>query len=353
MSNVDYGEDFLQRIIAVHWRTPGLVEGGVFIAGDGDGNIFNLRVGPGAELDEHTGLPAWKNLGTLGVGLSWVQGSSHAVVDRGANKEPVFVLVGGTGGTGGVGVIMASADGLSWSRVYTQTVAGGPVSTDRGQGANVWAVVWDEKDKNFYAAGHQSFDREVDPGDPHLYECDILLKSSDGHSWSEVGRVNNAWDSSVIGTTWAPYPTGLLDAHCNKRATDDLGNGLPDGFYKYDSTNNIMIVPTKVVDLDYLFGGIGVNYIPPSSVTVTKFAVDPRPLPPSSTGIPTYCVAGIGESWMAAGGTFGTGGGPGTCQASYQAPSVEEGGIRWLSLNPPGNQPIITMTGGQAKPPPA
>jgi hypothetical protein len=112
-----------------------------------------------------------------------------------------------------------------------------------------------------------------------------------------------------------------------------------------------MIVPVNLPKIDYLTGGLSLN-VGATTVIVTRFGVDPNPLPPSNTGIQTMAVAGVGSSWMAGGGIFSTSGGGeggGICQASYLAPSIEEGGIRWLPLNPNGENPIITMVGGVAK----
>lgn len=340
---VDYGEDFLQRIVGVHWRTPVSAEGGVFIGIDLDSNIHYLRIGPGARKDDKTGLPVWKNLGPLdylkdnGVTTSGAAiGCSYAVVDHEGSTEPVFVLVGG-GNSGGVrGIIMASSDGLTWQTVYTA-----PGDVDTVYLSTIFAVVWDEIDKAFYAGAHQFV-----TGPSSHSEIDILLRSSNGYSWGEVDRFEMVTSSGPV----PEYNTGLLASHCSKRVVDSYGNGLPDGFYKYDSVSKIMIAPTALPTIFYFEGAVGMPG-DAAGVTVTKFAVDERPLPPSSTDIPTYCVAGIGESWMAGGGLLSSHGGP-SCQASYLAPSVEEGGMRWLPLNPSSNQPITTMIGGQAKAPP-
>jgi hypothetical protein len=334
-----YSQDVLTRIYNVQWGA------GVFIAGDLASNIYYLK--PGGDADE------WQNLGHLefrkdehGRVTGRVAGSAYAAVgvkDSSGNiigAKPVFVLVGGSDFTGEIGIIMASSDGLNWSRVFTFN---GNPDSHKYQSAGIFGVVWDETKKMFYAGGHQT-DNFADAAANIFWtaEVDILFQSPDGYSWSESGRTEIRVD--IIGGVIPPYPkykTGLLVAHCRNLVKDANNNNIPDGNYGYDESNRL-IAPTVTSKIDYLFGNYLSDIPRGSHVTVTGFDSD---VPPSSTGIPTTCVATVGGSWVAAGGTFDSLD-TGSCQAVILKSS--EDGLQWERLDPPGANVIITLTGGVA-----
>jgi hypothetical protein len=339
-----YSQDVLTRIVNVKWG------GGVFIAGDLASNVYYLK--PGG--DE----PAWQNLGKLDFGkededglvTGRVAGSAYAAIDvkdssgNITGTKPVFILVGGSGFTGEIGIIMASSDGLSWSKVFT--FKGNPDS-DKYKSAGIFGVVWNETAEMFYAGGHQS-DNFADNAANIFWmsETDILFQSADGYSWSEAGRHEMRVD--IVDGVIPPYPkykTGLLVAQCRDLVKDANNNNIPDGNYGYDKSN-LLIAPTVTSKIDYLFGTY-LNDIPHgSAVTVTGLGEDPPPPYPSNTGIPTTCVATVGGEWVAAGGTFDSLD-TGSCRAVILK-SSEEGSPQWERLDPPGANVIITLTGGVA-----
>jgi len=338
--NPPYGEDFFQRIVGVHWpkKTPGVPQGGVFVAGDNNTNIYCIQFG----LEGKT--PAWVNLGQLdfaAANAGFVQGSSYALI----GKDPAFVLVGGGGGVNEIGLILASQDGLNWEKVFTLNFVAGTSS-----GANIFGVVWDDGAQSFFAGGHifSDFFEGADTGAFFKTKIDLLLASPDGFSWREVDRHETRLTYADGFPPFPDYPRGLLAPHCSGMVVDSYGNGLPDGFYKYDPGSKSMIAPTALPKIDYSEGLVRLPFSG-AGVDVTNFGAGT--VLPSDVGIPTLCVAGAGGAWVAAGGNYDPG--TSTCQASYMFPSIDQTGLGWKPLDPPGSTAIITITGGTAKAPPA
>jgi hypothetical protein len=346
-SNPPHGEDFFNRIVNVHWpkRQPVVPGGGVFIAADWqESNVYYLRTGVGTVES----LPAWQNLGPLDFHqfsgdstTGYVQGSAYGLVN---GKEPVFVLVGGGGNTTAIGLIMASQDGLNWSRVFTLERE----QPDRNNGANIFAVVWDGS--AFWAGAHQSLNR-VPGGDDRVLEYDILLKSADGFSWSETGRHEIVFIDTGPSPPPPPiYTRGLLAPHCSNRVVDSYSNGLPDGFYGYNP-DSMMVVPANLPAIDYFFGQVTTNS--GGGVTITefgKFGLDTTV--PSDPGIPVTCVATANGIWVAAGGEYGSGDTAGFTASSIFIPS-KSGAAAWVNNSPGGTSALITICGGSALAPPA
>lgn len=337
--NPPHGEDFFNRIVNVHWPEEApKPSGGVFIAGDFNGNIHYLRVGVGV-----TGAPKWQNLGQHAFAESErILGSAYGLV---GGKEPAFVLVGGGGSTTARGVIMASQDGLNWSQVFTF----GAMS-DTFTGATIFGVTWDGS--SFWAGGHQSdsfadFDTEI----RWMTEVDVLFNSPDGFSWSEAGRYVMRVDSAggAPFPPWPEYTTGLLESHCSDVVRDNSNNnGVPGGVFGYDQASETLIAPTDPPAIDYFTGGVGVGA--GGAVNVIKTKVGAGGSFPSNPGLPVLGVATAGGSWVAAGGDTSTSEGVG--QAAIMIPSsVDEHGFTWKRLDPDGKA-IDTICGGQAKTPP-
>jgi hypothetical protein len=345
-----HGEDFFDRIVNVHWpKKLRPITGGVFIAGESgattsDTNIYYMRVGAGADLDPTGKFPVWRNLGTLDFGKTEgdsftgdVQGSAYGLV---GGKSPVFVLVGGGGSSHSVGTIMASRDGLNWSRVFTLT------DTAPGlRGVNIFGVVWDGA--QFWAGGH--LDINYTPvTDPFLRQVDILLHSLDGFSWGEVARVENVFGPVTNpDASWSlgEYKTGFLAEHCSGVVVDSNGNGVPGGNYGYIKDDNILLAPTTPQAIDYFSGGVDIGT--PDGVSNLGANV-PFPVDP---GLPTLCTATAGGVWVYAGGV------PGPSyigMAAVLLPSPgESGGVAWQRLDPPGSKLLVTLCGGAALAPPA
>lgn len=342
-----YSQDVLTRIIKVHWSG-----GGVFVAANSDGNIFYLKLGGATDNDEK---PRWQDLGPLdfvqneGMFTGLPRGGSYGSVDvkdaagNVIGKTPVFVLVGGGSGTDSIGIIMASPDGKNWSRVFSFGAA-----SDSYVGAVIWAVVWDEDAQMFFAGGHQS-DNFGDPESEHRWmaETDLLFSSPDGFTWTEAGRHQMRVDSfhGEPFPPWPEYPTGLLDSHCSKRLVDSQGNGIPDGFYGYDKTKEMMIAPAKPLIVDYFLGSVGFS---PGGLTVTMDGQEPYP---SDPGIPASCVATAGGKWVAAGGVYDPAGGGQPPQGGGKSQAAilttdDDGNPAWQRLDPPGTNMIIAVCGG-------
>lgn len=336
--------DPFSPIINVQWGAGG----GVFIAGDIDSNIYYLKV----NADEKK--PAWQTLGKLdfqkeddgGFVAGRVAGSAFAMVESstadGSETNPVFVLVGGSGFANEFGIIMASRDGLDWSKVFS---FGEREDSETYVGAGIFGVVWKEAEQKFYAGGHQ-LETGVDAEAGFRWEeqIDLLFQSSDGYTWSESSRHVTRVEAPLGQPfNYPAYNSGLLVPHCSTRVQDKNGNGIPDGNYGYDDDDNILVVPTEVIAIDYLFG-LYLNDIPQNCLTVT---VTGEPSYPSDVGIPITCTATAGGRWLAAGGVLGNfDAGEGRTQAAILVSS--ESGYVWRELNPTdGMNMIITMTGGR------
>lgn len=350
--NPPHGEDFFNRIVNVHWpKKAGAPTGGVFIAGSGSdsGNIYYLKVGPGGTLDDQ-GHPVWVSLGTLdfnqyvGDNFSgYVMGSAHAMI---GGKEPVFVLVGGGGTSNSHGRVMASQDGLNWSTVFHLGDMGGGTFT----GAEVFGVVWSEAEQRFYAGGHYS-NTYVDalPGNTitrHV-ETDMLLVSSNGFDWSESGSIALTETLETLGDVLIPYPeynTGLLASYCPDLVIDANGNHVPGGNYGYNEAIKLLITPTSLPAINYLFAYI--NY-DPGGVAVQHLGAGTSGAS-GDVGIPTNCIAQAGDIWMAAGGIKSVGGVGGMPMTSISVPSTGAGGFGWKPIDISGDAMIITICGGQA-----
>lgn len=348
--NPPHGEDFFDRIVNVHWPEEGPVfKGGVFVAGDFDSNIYYMKFGLGAPVDDTTGDPIWQSLGTLdftlddGMFNGYAQGSVYGLVK---GTTPTFVLAGGgQGSTNGRGIIMASSDGLNWSRVFSFGE-----SSDTFTGANIFGVVWDGS--AFWAGGHQSDAGQIPAEDFPINwqsETDVLFYSSDGFSWSEANRT----ELRIEWTTgsqppWPEYNAGLMESHCSAVVSDDNGNGVPGGVFGYDEDTKTLIAPTALPAITYLSGAVvvgdggGVNVVKTETGAGGSFSSNP--------GLPVIGVATAGGAWMAAGGENNFEGGVG--QAAILIPSsTEEHGIGWKRLDPGGKR-IITICGGVVPPPP-
>jgi hypothetical protein len=305
-----FAQDLLTRIIDVHWG------GGVFIAGDDQSNIFFLEAGKNE----------WKNLGKLGFAedegsmfTGWVQGSSYADKSR-----PVFVLVGGGGRTKSLGIILASDDGLKWTRVFQIGE-----DSDSFAGANMFGVVWNDDDNAFYAGGHQ-----YDLSEALAVQTDLLFRSVDGYNWVEADRRSTTYSPDTV----PEYKTGLLVSKCSTRIVDGNGNGVPDGVYAYDKASKILMAPVNVPTIDYLNGTISVAPSGPGGGIVVDNGGE-GPTPPSDPNISAIGVAFSSGNWLAAGGSF----------PDYSTEAAIFGqDEKWLRLDPPGEGPVVTVIGGVA-----
>jgi len=318
-----FSQDVLTRVINVHWG------GGIVVAADNAGDIYRLKFGDkeweragGGFIDSGTG-------NTVAL-----VGSSYALVD---DEDPTFVMVGYGGGGDGLGHIYASKDGLRWDEVFTLEQE----QPDRNLNTIIFAVVWEESTNTFWAAGHHELAPSED--DRRRLAIDLLFSSPNGIAWSESAR-----HETVVGILDEPgyvppdYTEGLLVEHCSDKVTDDLGNGVPDGFYKYDSSNEILVRPETIPTMEYLVGGISYGF--PAGVIVTyETGSTPEVAIPD---FPVICAAGVEGRWVIGGGQVGgEGEASSSCEAAIQV--IASGGrIEWKPLNPPGDGPLLTMVAG-------
>lgn len=291
---VGYPQDIVTNIINVHWAS------GLTAVLSDTYNVVLLKI-DGQDA-------TWENLGTLDFwkheGDSWT-GSPQAcafaeITDPVTHATtPTFVLVGGGGTTSAIGLIMSSSEGRNWTRRFSFSEP-----SDTFTGATIMAVAWNDTDKAFYAAGHQS-DNGVDP-DPDnpgifsLRETDLLFKSTDGKSWSEVGRNVREWRSTADPPD---YSVGLLVAHLDDLGVYDNENGnrAPDGIYGYDEDAQVIIAPVPVYSVLYDVGGL--SSPTPTGVTITSLGPGPAPDYPTDTGFPPRAV-GFESEWVAVGGSY-------------------------------------------------
>ena len=307
-----HGEDYFNRITNVHWpKKRSVTSESIFAMGDLGSNVCYVG---GAKVDDASGTITPADvvpLGTLDFDDGAIYGSSCHIFRTGvsgAGDRPVFILCGykNTPGPGDNGIIVTSNDGKNWTTVYT--IFRTYDDTHRGD-AWVFAVVWDSN--AFYAGAHkwvQTF-KERDDGAAYLSEqkeFDILLRSTDGMSWSEVGSqdfvIYSSPDGYGAGTNHGDPPwgeNGLLASHCR--------NGIPDGFSYYfsdlDTSTEIYIRPGTLPTANYNYGDISATD-PSDSVLIDIKIGGETPISRStSPGFPVCGVAYSGGVIVAVGGT--------------------------------------------------
>jgi hypothetical protein len=304
-----YRQNPPRMFIEVHWRSGPFVSGATRYA-DIDTAIRALVMGD---------PPHWDNLGVGAFELGEVMG---AAVGAGC-----FVLVGAANSqsTYSYGVIMASRDGRTWESVYTGQRLG---DTDTANGSMVFGVVWDGA--KFWAGAHESNNGPNPATD--VYEVDLLLSSEDGRRWDEAGRHN------IPIAEWGDgYETGLLAAHCSDKVKDSLENGVPDGFYgtKQLADSELLIRPTSVRTIDYLFGGLS---NPDGGIFASTVIVGGRTV---EVGIPVAAVAYAAGKWVAVGGAFADG------EAAQSAHSADDGET-WARIDTDGISAAMCSVVGAA-----
>jgi hypothetical protein len=228
---VDYGEDFLQRIVGVHWRRkPVGRKEIVFIYAEQEGNQLhyvkfknNVDTSPQMRtisLPE----PALTPQDIRGPRFA-INGSSFAFVGGDVNVpdvkvEPVFVLCGSSvsyvtvdDGAGNMielpiykARIYRSTDGLSWSKAFEDATS--DPSVTHLEAINVTALVWDPAAKTFFY-------------DQNRNSNDQIFSSSNGSGWGMV--LSNP-------TNGDPNYRSPFEAHCEHNVCLDASNQhVPDG----------------------------------------------------------------------------------------------------------------------------
>ena len=146
---VDYGEDFLQRIVAVHWRKGGAQQGAVFVIADAVGGIYYMKFKNKNDTPEFITVQA---AFSTSEGSLEFRGGAYAVVGAGPKLgykgKPVFILIGWDALDADFNYsrtyIYTSNDGLAWHRTLT-----GVADPFDGKQTSAQAVVWDVPSKRF------------------------------------------------------------------------------------------------------------------------------------------------------------------------------------------------------------
>jgi hypothetical protein len=360
---VDYGEDFLQRIVAVHWREPDAFGLPVFVYGMYEGNTlgyvkFKSSTDQDPELSTVTlsGEPP-PDPGAIHPSIFTVRGGSYAFVTADVNQPgkvigPSFLLIGvrsiqheildSVGNPTNINdyysLIYRSTDGLNWSKVYEQSV----INTDlrHQESLSAVGVVWDPAAKKFlYDQNHHIVIFSGAAGEPGTTSLlDQVFSSPDGQSWGMISSTET-WADPGYRSSFPNYCThnSLLDAN---------GLSVPDGFAWQDRIIHASGLQSSATppapDIDYAQGLINYAY-GSNSASIVQGALN-QSFTVSIPGIATLtCLAGAGGILLAGG--FLTNNpddptsGPGTVACS------QDGGKTWrvLATTPRG---VITISGG-------
>jgi hypothetical protein len=278
-----YREDLFQKIINVQWKKQ---PGSVFVMGDSGAFACYLQNNIDGTLDK-TELGALSGFEGQSVYQGSIWGSSYWNVGAdadGKNGTPTFIMIGDDdaiqdGGTlTSNGVIMTSNDGRSWRTTHKQRPRALDDSEHARGGCNMLAVVWDPDAHSFFAEVHESYIYHSGNGsEVYWEETNILLASSDGHGWGEVGRfVRVELQLDADGNTLREDPpmdpkNGLIQPHCSPRVSDGEGARAPDGMYGYYKDpkpgNEVLVYGDALPAVNYN-GGISFANPPASSLTV-------------------------------------------------------------------------------------
>jgi hypothetical protein len=314
-----YGEDFFQRIVGVHWR-EGVLDLGFFVAGNESGDAaFNKTIDTVNPTDKTTPINVtWYEIGGLPFSNPPREiGAIYASAFGLAKKSPVFLLGGykfheEDFGFWQEGIIMASRDGINWTKVYSFVGISYKRIVFTGDGENVVAagqfsaayihsLVWDGR--QFWAGGYVVEHMIYSPVF-HYTKSDVLFSSIDGFSWSEVGRNKLEWTSD---DTEPDLPkAGLIVNHCNRNFIDSNGNGVPNGAWGENKAAGIMIGPVNPPTVDYKGNDDRSNsYVMPVDTGSVVRIIGPNGVTTANTGIGGVMgVAFAGGAWWAVGSTM-------------------------------------------------
>lgn len=277
MSSVDtsgsvYQDGLFSRIVGIHFPEEPIPSTASFAVGDNDGFISFGGFKAGSE--------SWSVVGSIpeaapGGGAFIFGAASSNTVQVGKQGQPVLVMGGSVKQEASVNTvpyIMASRNGRSWQQVWVD----GEVTdseNDRWQ-STLMAMVWNPEEKTFYAEVNQAHQHFISTEDGFKLEYDqgaqILLRSSNGQSWSETQRriiwYIQYYPTYSVGVDSQTYANtdGLIIPHCSNRAKDGRGTPLPDGLFGYweqrDSDGHLIFgikaVPTRPLEVEYINAGI-------------------------------------------------------------------------------------------------
>ena len=211
------GLDFLTQIINVQWAG-----GGVYVAGS-QRFFSNPKNDVWANTIKTTEkLTNWeKTLSTATGGFMSAPFPGSGVWAL-MGDDPIFILTGAadnleTGG-GSPGMMVTSEDGSTWA------------SHNFGSFAVIYLVMWNKTDKALYAG---MLDYSQVALDNTLF--DVVLRSSDGLSWSEVERI-----------PFVELYSSAIEKHCSDKVIDIHGHKVPTSVFGYDEDNDVLITPDPV-----------------------------------------------------------------------------------------------------------
>ena len=261
---VDYNEDWLQRIVGVHWRDGG-VTGALFVLGMVAGNEVgyvkfknNADKSPKlqyAVLHDEPVSTSGSDQPTFSVkGVSFASIKNISVFKD--NNRPVFILAGirtvpvEVVSSGGIvfsdfnyfGLIYASRDGLLWNNVYEKDVI---ADTDYNQTLDVAAVVWEPKAQAFYYS--QAYNSVSRLG-PDVVNQEQIYGSTDGIAWGQISITNI--DPNVS------YKSVFPSSYCSHiNCVDFFEQHVPDGVVWQDTKGKDVVRPVSPPIVFY--GSIG------------------------------------------------------------------------------------------------
>lgn len=293
------GLGHLQNIVNVKWG-PGdgsFVTAGMFWVTSGEARYAKLTA-DGAERTKWTGIGR--------IGFFNTMGGAYAMVGADADGKggtPTFVMLGYSDSDVHDCEIQLSNDGKNWKHVYYWD----RLSEDEthSSAASLNAAVWDEKEKAFFvAAGLDQSIFDLEAGTSYVTEWDVLLRSADGRSWSEVGR-------QVLPTVSEKVEhSSMILGHCSDKVKDSRGFSVPDGFYgekTIDKTSNSSLIIAPSIPRKVLYGiNDGAGVIPiradeqSSSVAITAHG-ETTTSSSADVGFPVFSVAYAGNIWIATG----------------------------------------------------
>lgn len=287
---VDYGEDFLQRIVGVQWRKP--FGEGFFVFGTSRGRIYcgNVSESMPPITDTSDRPPVFKQVDN---DLFYAGGS---IVGMSVGRN-VFVAIGNRvgdffGPNSGCQIV-ASRDGLKWSVVFFDANIPIPGYPSSFHSTVPVGIVWDGQ--TFHASSHFReiiFSGNDILGNPTYSlqdEGEQMYSSPDGFAWQKTEKLGGWGD--LDSRNQIP---SALERYCVKPQNK---NGMPDGLQAYSKVSDTLAKPTSLSKF-YVLGGAVYDPDPPA-FTVTFSA-------PSTSDIikevDFECHAvGFSEVWLAVG----------------------------------------------------
>jgi hypothetical protein len=211
--------DLTKDVVNVKWG------GGIFVTGFYGYDFSSSKIYTNKKNKWNVTFSAPVNSSSFGVLASFPGGIAYASV--GADKEnkikgkPIFVLGGTTTKDGGPAMMLTSSNGIDWS---SQTF---------GAKGFIYLVTWNETDQALYAGMVDI----VEPDDAQVTLYDVTLKSADGKTWTQSGRILQ---------DRRPDQPAPVAQYCSDKILDRNGNRVPTSVFGYDKNKDILIAPDPI-----------------------------------------------------------------------------------------------------------